>query len=187
MRREQVVSTIGASFIVIALATIGLSSGKVDRTKQAKIARAMQAAPKSISKKATIIDTDGKILRKGSNGWVCRPSSGPGSTHPECDDEVFMHFMHALDKKADFKTDRMGFSYMLAGDDNVNNADPFDMKPDPGEVWVQEGPHLMIIVPDPKALEGMSEDPKNGGPYVMWKGTPYAHIMVPLVPKKMKK
>ena len=22
-------------------------------------------------------------------------------------------------------------------------------------------------------------DPENGGPYVMWKGTPYAHIMVP--------
>jgi hypothetical protein len=26
----------------------------------------------------------------------------------------------------------------------------------------------------------MSTDPWNGGPYVMWKGTPYAHIMVPV-------
>ena len=24
----------------------------------------------------------------------------------------------------------------------------------------------------------MSDDPKSGGPWVMWKGTPYAHLMV---------
>jgi len=23
-------------------------------------------------------------------------------------------------------------------------------------------------------------DPKSGGPWVMWKGTPYAHVMVPV-------
>jgi hypothetical protein len=35
----------------------------------------------------------------------------------------------------------------------------------------------MILVPDSKILEGMSTDPKDPV-YVMWKGTPYAHIMV---------
>ena len=67
-----------------------------------------------------------------------------------------MNLMTAVSKNADFKTDRIGVSYMLAGDDNVNNADPFDTKPDQGEVWVQEGPHLMIIVPDIKILEGIA-------------------------------
>jgi hypothetical protein len=38
----------------------------------------------------------------------------------------------------------------------------------------------MILVPDPKMLEGISTDPQSGGPYVMYKGTPYAHIMVPV-------
>ncbi len=38
----------------------------------------------------------------------------------------------------------------------------------------------MILVPDPALLDGISTDPWNGGPYVMWKGTPYAHIMVPV-------
>ena len=38
----------------------------------------------------------------------------------------------------------------------------------------------MFIVPDTAQLEGLSTDPHNGGPYVMWKGTPYAHIMVPV-------
>jgi len=29
-------------------------------------------------------------------------------------------------------------------------------------------------------LEGISTDPHNGGPFVMWKGTPYAHVMIPV-------
>ena len=29
-------------------------------------------------------------------------------------------------------------------------------------------------------LEGVTDDPHAGGPYVMWGDTPYAHIMVPL-------
>ena len=46
--------------------------------------------------------------------------------------------------------------------------------------WGHHNPHLMIVVPDVKSLEGMSTDPANGGPYVMYAGTPYAHIMAPI-------
>jgi hypothetical protein len=35
-------------------------------------------------------------------------------------------------------------------------------------------------VPDPALLEGIPTDPATGGPYVMWKGTPYQHVMVPV-------
>jgi hypothetical protein len=38
----------------------------------------------------------------------------------------------------------------------------------------------MVIVSSPAQLEGISADPTNGGPWVMWKGTKYAHIMVPV-------
>ncbi len=31
-----------------------------------------------------------------------------------------------------------------------------------------------------------STDPHNGGPYVMWKGTPYAHLMVPIGSRELK-
>lgn len=155
-----------------------------EQTKEEKITRAMQAAPELIGQNATIMEADGTILRQGSNGWTCLPNTGPGATHPMCNDSVFMGIMDALSKKAEFKTDRIGISYMLAGDDNVNNADPFDTKQDPGEVWVQEGPHLMIVVPDPKMLEGISDDPTNGGTYVMWKNTPYVHLMIPVTPAK---
>jgi len=171
---------------VIAIAAV-LPAG-ADSSKEAKIVRAMQAAPESISKNATIMDTDGTILRPGLNGWHCLPTAGaPGSSHPMCNDEVWMRLMKAVGDKADFKTERIGISYMLEGDDPVSNTDPFDTKRDPGEVWVQEGPHLMIVVPDPKMLKGISDDPNNGGPYIMWKGTPYAHIMVPVGPRQTKK
>jgi hypothetical protein len=38
----------------------------------------------------------------------------------------------------------------------------------------------MIIVPDPALLESLPADPNHGGAYVMWRGTPYVHIMVPV-------
>jgi hypothetical protein len=87
-------------------------------SREAKIARAMEAAPDSITKNATIVDVDGTVLRQGSNGWRCLPASAAGS-HPMCNDEVWMRLMTAVRNKADFKTDRVGISYMLAGDDNV--------------------------------------------------------------------
>jgi len=159
---------------------VAASVTAAEQTTEQKIERAMEAAPGSIGKNATIMEADGTILREGTNGWTCLPSAGPGSTHPMCNDAVFMSLMGAIGNKAEVNIDRIGISYMLAGDDNVNNADPFDTTQDPGEVWVAEGPHLMIVVPDVKMLEGIPDDPTNGGPYVMWKDTPYVHLMVPV-------
>ena len=154
-----------------------------DASKEAKVARAMSAAPPAVGKDATIMDVDGKILREGTNGWHCMPGIMPGDDHPMCNDAVWSKLMQAVGSKGEFKTDRIGISYMLQGDARVNNADPFDSKEDPGETWVQEGPHMMVVVPDPKMLAGLPDDPNGGGPYVMWKGTPYAHIMVPTAPR----
>ena len=52
--------------------------------------------------------------------------------------------------------------------------------------WLEDGgPHVMMLVPDLAMLEGMSTDPHNGGPYVMWRGTDFAHVMIPTPPRKM--
>ena len=78
--------------------------------------------------------------------------------------------------------DELSVSYMLAGEGDaigVSNTDPFAPKPTNDNDWVKEGPHLMILAPT-ELLEGYPADPENGGPYVMWKGTPYAHLMVPV-------
>ena len=148
-------------------------------TAAEKIQRAQSAAHPEISQNATVMDVDGSLLKKGSNGWVCMPGIGPGDDHPMCNDPVWTKLMAAASKGADFETDRIGISYMLQGDANVSNSNPAATDPHNGDVWVQEGPHLMVVVPR-EVLKGLSDDPYNGGPYVMWKDTPYAHIMVPV-------
>ena len=82
--------------------------------------------------------------------------------------------------KQPIDVEEFSISYMLAGEGEaigVSNTDPYATEPTDDNDWIQEGPHLMILVPDAAALEGLSTDPSDPV-YVMWKGTPYAHIMV---------
>jgi len=92
--------------------------------------------------------------------------------------------MKAMGGKTGFHADHVGIGYMVAGDAVAgSNTDPFDTHQDPGEVWVREGPHVMIVFPDSQMLNDFSKDPNSGGPYVMWQSTPYAHLMVPVAPR----
>jgi hypothetical protein len=97
-----------------------------------------------------------------------------------CLDEVWMAWLDAWMAAKPFKADGVGIAYMLAGDAGASVTDPYASKPTPENHWVVDGPHLMIILPDAAQLNGLPTGPSGGGPYVMWKGTPYAHIMVPI-------
>ncbi|WP_315917683.1 hypothetical protein [Vibrio fluvialis] len=146
-----------------------------------KVMRAESAAHTDLSSTATIMDTDGTVLRKGSSHWHCMPGIPvmEGDAHPMCNDPVWTALLQAAAEGKPFETDKVGFSYMLQGDALVSNESPAATDPNDGGVWVEEGPHIMIVVPR-ALLEGISTDPYNGGPYVMWKDTPYAHIMIPV-------
>jgi len=54
--------------------------------------------------------------------------------------------------------------------------------PPEGEDWLMDGPHIMVIAPDPAMFDAYPTDHRVGEPYVMWAGTPYAHLMVPTDP-----
>ena len=164
--------------VLAAMLLISVNSYGVESDAD-KIVRAQSAAHPAISQNATIMDVDGKMLQKGTNSWVCMPGIMPGDKNPMCNDVVWGKMMKAVATKSDFKTDRIGISYMMQGDAMVSNSSPYATDKNNGDVWVQEGPHLMVIVPK-EMLKGLSDDPFNGGPYVMWKDTPYAHIMVPV-------
>jgi len=84
------------------------------------------------------------------------------------------------------KISAVGIGYMLQGDTGASNTDPYATKPSPTNQWVVAPAHIMVLTPDVKQLDALPTEPNNGGPWVMWKGTPYAHIMVPTVrmPKK---
>ena len=141
---------------------------------------AVSAAPASLAKNATIKDWKGNVLRKGTNGWTCLPDvPGNGGVDPWCVDSSWLNLLEALKNGKAPTYDKLGIAYMLAGDAPVSNITPAGKKED-GD-WV-EGlkAHLMILVPDRSMFDNISTDPNNGGPWIMWPNTPYAHIMVPI-------
>ena len=146
----------------------------------AMIDDALNAAWPGMAEGATVTDWEGNVLREGSNGYVCLPTPPMlDGKAPMCMDSVWMEWANAWSSKGDYTATSMGISYMLGGDGGASNVDPYAEGPTADNEWIVEGPHLMIIAPA-ELLERFPTDPDNGGPYVMWKGTPYAHLMVPI-------
>lgn len=179
MMKLHTISGLAAISCTALLMSTGAWAGE---SKEAKIARAMSAAPSAVSSGATVIDSDGTVLKEGGNGWTCMPDTMAGDKAPMCNDATWMKMMMAVGGQADFQADRIGISYMLQGEPpgaGVSNSTPYHPDPKNADDYVETGPHMMIIVPK-ELLKGVTSDPSTGGPYVMWGDTPYAHIMIPV-------
>lgn len=153
-----------------------------------KIQNAMSAAPQAIAQGAAIMDwpasegAEMTQLRPGGNGWTCLPDMPQTPANdPGCFDKVWLALFQAYVAHKPFSTKVPGVSYMLQGSVDASNADPFKQQPDSGQEWLVDPPHLMWISPDPRVLDAFpSEHQPEKGPYVMFKGTPYAHLMIPV-------
>lgn len=151
-----------------------------------QISSAESAAPASIAHQASIVVPDAKgnvkTLRAGSNGWTCIPDtpSTPGPD-PMCWDQNAGKWLDAYMGHKTPPTNVVGVIYMLAGGSDPGNTDPYAAKPHQGEDWVTTGPHIMIVG-SKEVLSGYPGGikPNTAAPYVMWTGTPYAHLMVPI-------
>lgn len=153
------------------------------------IKSAMSAGPSSISADATILDWEMNVLREGTNEWTCLPDRpDTEGTDPWCISGPWMSFLQAYVTQTEPDYDELGIAYMLMGDSPVSNTDPYATAPTGPEDWVTDvGAHIMLLVPDHAMLEGLSTDHRNGGPWVMWPNTPYAHVMVPTENRWAKK
>ena len=148
-------------------------------------ASAQSAAPASISGNATLVEAsaDGtmKELRKGSNGWTCMPDS-PATPGPDpmCFDGGAGKWVDAWLHHKPPPGGVVGVMYMLEGGTDASNTDPYATKPTAENDWVKTGPHIMIVG-SKEILAGhpSGAKPDTSVPYVMWAGTPYAHLMVP--------
>jgi hypothetical protein len=157
-------------------------------SRDQKIANAMSAGPASVAERATILDWPAKpgdqptTLRPGTNGWSCLPDDpSTEGNDPMCLDATWMQWVQAYLTKTAPKLSSVGIAYMMApGGSWGSNTDPFATTRMADNQWHLHPPHMMIVVPDLKSLDGLPTDPGNGGPYVMFKGTPYAHIMAPV-------
>ena len=173
------IGTIAAVAVGILLTAAHLPWA-ADTSREKLILDALKAAPPTLVEKVTVKDWEGNVLRKGDSNYTCLPTPPllQGSA-PMCMDGPWMAWADAWSNKKPFSVNTIGVSYMLAGDEGSSNIDPYAEKPTAENQWAVEGSHIMIVAP-PALLEGLPTDPGVGGPYVMWKGTPYAHIMVPI-------
>jgi hypothetical protein len=155
---------------------------------QDRAALAMSAAPAEIAAEATLMDRDetGALvpLRDGTNGWLCVTDENPVAPgeYPACLDGAWQAWFAAYQAGEPPEIDGIGMSYMLQGGPAASNTDPLATAPPEGGDWLMDPPHLMVIVPDPAMLDAFPTEHGSGGPYVMWAGTPYAHLMVPTAP-----
>jgi hypothetical protein len=150
-----------------------------------KIANAMSAAPAAIAENATLVDFDPSAgfvtLREGTNGWTCLPDN-PGSPtdDPLCGDAMWMKWLEAYFTGAEPEITSPGIAYMLQGESGASNSDPTLMEPPAGEDWIVDGPHVMLLLPAPFDQTIFSTEHGMSEPYLMFAGTPYEHMMIPL-------
>jgi hypothetical protein len=157
-----------------------------DATSADPVKSAESAAPASIAHDASVItvDADGKVteLRKGSNGWTCMPDS-PATPGPDpmCMDANAVKWAQAWMGHKPPPEATTGVIYMLEGGTDASNTDPYAPKPPAENDWIKTGPHIMVVG-SKDILAGMPSGakPDTAAPYVMWAGTPYAHLMMPV-------
>jgi hypothetical protein len=190
--KGTLVLVLGTGMILFGLARSTPVASQDDSEVQAKIESAMSAAPSSIAADATIMDNvmddAGKfvVLQEGSNGWSCFPDIpvSPGND-PACYDQTWLDWNYAFVAGEDPNPTVAGIAYMLQGGSDASNTDPLATEPAAGEEWVNSGPHIMLILPGELDQSVFSTDHGSGEPSIMWAGTPYEHIMVPVADSMM--
>jgi hypothetical protein len=181
MRELRMMFALAVSLLAIA-APAKAPKGQMSDAEY--IAQALSAAPKAVAKGAAVVrvENDGtmRTLREGNNGFTCMIMG----TDKMCNDANSMGFIHAIMKHVP-PPDKVGISYMLAGDEGASNTDPYATGKTADNHWIVTGPHIMVFGPPSKAL-GYTEakDPDPSKPYMMWAGTPYEHAMIPVAPPK---
>ncbi len=181
MRTFKIIS---AGVVLVLLIGAKANAQQKQMSDSEYMAQALSAAPQGVAKDAAVA-REGKngsmrTLRAGNNGFTCMIMG----TDKMCNDRNSMMFFHALMKHVR-PPNKVGISYMLAGDEGASNTDPYAAGKTADDHWIVTGPHIMVVGPVAKAL-GYTEaqDPDPNKPYMMWAGTPYEHAMIPVAPAK---
>ncbi len=157
-------------------------------SKQAEIARALSAAPVAIRPGAAVISMDEKghetQLRSGNNGWTCLPHD-PATPlgHPVCVDQSGWAWFQAAMTGHEPDPDKVGYSYMLQGGSTWSNTDVTATKLPPGrKAFIRLPAHVMVMNAKIANSSGFpsGEDPDTHKPFVMYGGTPFAILIIPL-------
>lgn len=161
-------------------------------TEEQMISTAQSAAPPDISKEATIMvpgpDGQMRVAKQGTNNFTCIPDiSGQEAPDPFCGDEAATQWiMDAMNKEERPTNSRPGIAYMAQGGWHWEKDGKIVMDPaEPGAKRVKEPPHWMIMWPFAPEEAELPVKPSRFGAYIMYEGTPYAHLMIHQDPKNL--
>lgn len=99
-----------------------------------------------------------------------------------CLDAQWLEWLQASFEGREPNITAPGISYMLQGGSVAHNDDPTILAPAEGDEWQIDPPHIMILNPGGFNENAWSHDHAHGGPYLMFGGTPYEHLMIPVDP-----
>jgi hypothetical protein len=154
-----------------------------------EIAAALSAAPPSVAAHAAVIRNTRHgswvVLRRGSNGWTCEsPGGGDPAPRPVCLDANGLAFFRAFDAGRSPDPSKPGLSYMLKGGSAWSNTDPGANKLPAGRAdYIHIPPHIMILdskIANESGLPLHETDPDTHVPFVMFGGTKYAILIIPV-------
>jgi hypothetical protein len=156
------------------------------------------AAPSFIAANCSVVDVDGTVLREGTNGWTAMAANprgmadsengwkDPHEAMPMVGDGPAMQWAMAYMGGKTPEMDTDGWAWMLHGDMGEDNRKHLVIdeegvaKAKADSQWIESGAHLMLFPKDPASLEGQTTNFNTGAPYVMFKGTGYDHLMIPV-------
>jgi hypothetical protein len=181
----------GVAFIPAMLAAQG---AKLTPTQE--IAAAISAAPAELREGATVLGLRGyktEVLRKGTNDMICLgPNGDPKQFHVACYHKALEPFMArgrslrdsgVKDDQVDsarFKEITSGKLAMPSTPSALYTLTGGPTSFDPATGKVAADARWLYVVYIPGATEktsGISERPSRGVPWIMYPGTPKAHIM----------
>jgi hypothetical protein len=154
-------------------------------------ALALRAAPSHIAKEAGIMiyGADGKLTetKKSANGFTCIPTvMNLPVPDPMCMDAAVQQWMTDLMNNAPKPTNTVpGIAYMAHGGSHFEKDGKVVMSGDGAKI-VKEPAHWMVMWPFDATATKLPTAPNPSGVYIMFDGSPYAHLMVYQDPRKMK-
>ena len=154
-------------------------------------ALAISGAPPHIAQEAGIMiyGADGKLTetKKSANGFTCIPSvMNLPDPDPMCMDAAVQQWMTDRMNHAPKPTNTVpGIAYMARGGAHFEKDGKIVMSGDGAKI-VKEPPHWMLMWPFDPAATKLPTVPNPSGVYIMFDGSPYAHLMLYQDPRKMK-
>ena len=161
-------------------------------SEKEQTALALSAAPAHIAKEAGVMvfGTDGKLTeaKKSENGFTCVPTVlNLPDPDPMCMDGAAYQWLTDIMNNAPKPSNTVpGVAYMARGGSHFEKDKKVVMQKEAGAKVVKEPPHWMLMWPFDPAATKLPTAPNPSGSYIMFDGSPYAHLMIYQDPKKMK-